>query len=59
MVYDCGACIAKYLLCIWNFLFFLIGSAILAIGIWLAVESESFISLLKVIPKEHLAVSQI
>jgi len=43
MVADCSATCAKYLLCIFNFVFFVIGSAVLCIGIWLAVDKNSFI----------------
>jgi len=45
MVADCGATCAKYLLCLFNFAFFMVGSAVLCIGIWLAVAKESFINL--------------
>lgn len=45
MVADCGATCAKYLLCLFNFAFFMVGSAVLCIGIWLAVAKESFIHL--------------
>ncbi|KAF5270384.1 hypothetical protein FQR65_LT05572 [Abscondita terminalis] len=54
MVYECGACIAKYLLCGFNFIIFLTGSIILGVGIWLAVDKNSFIALSKVVPSEHL-----
>lgn len=54
MVYDCGACLAKYLLCCFNFIIFLTGSVVLAVGIWLAVDKNSFIALSKVVPSEHL-----
>lgn len=45
MVADCGATCAKYLLCLFNFIFFVVGSAVLCIGIWLAVDKKSFIEL--------------
>lgn len=54
MVYDCGACVAKYILCLFNFIFFLTGSVILAVGIWLAADKNSFIGLMKIVPSEHL-----
>lgn len=54
MVFDCGACIAKYLLCCFNFIIFIAGSVILGVGIWLAVDKSSFIALTKVVPSEHL-----
>ncbi|KAG8232284.1 hypothetical protein J437_LFUL011224 [Ladona fulva] len=44
MTLDCAAWLAKYLLCLFNFIFFLAGSAVLGIGIWLHVDKESFIS---------------
>lgn len=45
MVADCGATCAKYLLCLFNFAFFVVGSAVLCVGIWLAVDKNSFIHL--------------
>ncbi|KAF2885130.1 hypothetical protein ILUMI_21064 [Ignelater luminosus] len=54
MVYDCGACIAKYLLCCFNFIIFITGSIVLAVGIWLAVDKNSFIALSKIVPSEHV-----
>eukprot|EP00096_Caligus_rogercresseyi_P015736 TRINITY_DN820_c0_g1_i1.p1 TRINITY_DN820_c0_g1~~TRINITY_DN820_c0_g1_i1.p1 ORF type:complete len:293 (+),score=64.60 TRINITY_DN820_c0_g1_i1:181-1059(+) len=45
MVADCGATFAKYLLCLFNFIFFVVGSAVLCIGIWLAIDKASFIQL--------------
>lgn len=47
MVADCGATCAKYLLCLFNFVFFVVGSAVLCVGIWLAVDKTSFINLAK------------
>lgn len=47
MVADCGATCAKYLLCLFNFVFFVVGSAVLCVGIWLAVDKASFINLAK------------
>jgi tetraspanin-18 len=43
MVADCGATCAKYVLCLFNFAFFVVGSAVLCVGIWLAVDKASFI----------------
>uniref|UniRef100_A0A336M6E9 Tetraspanin n=1 Tax=Culicoides sonorensis TaxID=179676 RepID=A0A336M6E9_CULSO len=51
---DCGSFIAKYLLCLFNFLFFVAGTIILGIGVWLAVDKASFISLLKMVESEQL-----
>lgn len=45
MVADCGATCAKYILCLFNFIFFVVGSAVLCVGIWLAVDKTSFIHL--------------
>lgn len=45
MVADCGATCAKYLLCLFNFAFFVVGSAVLCVGVWLAVDKASFIHL--------------
>lgn len=45
MVADCGATCAKYMLCLFNFAFFIIGSGVLCVGIWLAVDKASFIHL--------------
>ncbi|XP_019880713.1 tetraspanin-18 [Aethina tumida] len=54
MVYDCGSCLAKYILCGFNFLIFLAGSLVLAIGTWLAVDKSSFIGLSKIVPSEDI-----
>ncbi|KAK9703965.1 Tetraspanin family [Popillia japonica] len=54
MVYDCGSCVAKYFLCLFNFIFFLAGSVVLSVGIWLAIDKNSFIGLLKAVPNQHL-----
>ncbi|XP_071055358.1 CD82 antigen isoform X2 [Onthophagus taurus] len=54
MVYDCGSCLAKYILCLFNFAFFIAGSVVLSVGVWLAVDKSSFIGLLKAVPNEHL-----
>jgi len=43
MVADCGATCAKYVLCLFNFAFFVVGSAVLCVGVWLAVDKTSFI----------------
>ncbi|CAB4061482.1 unnamed protein product [Lepeophtheirus salmonis] len=47
MVADCGATFAKYLLCLFNFIFFIVGSAVICIGVWLAIDKTSFIQLTK------------
>lgn len=38
---------AKYLLCTFNFIFFLLGMLILALGLWLLIDRNSIISLIK------------
>jgi len=47
MVADCCATCAKYVLCLFNFVFFVVGSVVLCIGVWLAVDKTSFIHLTK------------
>lgn len=54
MGYDCGVWIGKYVLCIFNFLFFVLGTIVLGIGIWLAVDKASLIALLKMVENEHI-----
>jgi len=54
MPLDCGATFAKYLLCLFNFAFFWAGTAILAVGIWLAVDQTSLLVLLKFTPTENV-----
>ncbi|CAG9764589.1 unnamed protein product [Ceutorhynchus assimilis] len=54
MVYDCGSCMVKYVLCGFNFIIFLAGTLVLGVGIWLLVDMNSFIGLLKVVPMESL-----
>ncbi|CAD7081998.1 unnamed protein product [Hermetia illucens] len=54
MASDCGVWIAKYLLCLFNFIFFLLGTVVLGAGIWLAVDKSSLIALLKMVESEHL-----
>uniref|UniRef100_U5EXB2 Tetraspanin n=1 Tax=Corethrella appendiculata TaxID=1370023 RepID=U5EXB2_9DIPT len=51
---DCETCIAKYLLSLFNFLFFIIGTTVLGVGIWLAADKSSFIALLKMVENEQL-----
>jgi len=47
MVANCGATCAKHLLCLFNFTFFVVGSAVLCVGVWLAVDMASFIQVTK------------
>ncbi|XP_017475543.1 PREDICTED: CD82 antigen-like, partial [Rhagoletis zephyria] len=51
---DCGVWLAKYLLCLFNFLFFVVGTIVLGTGIWLAVDKASLIALLKMVDSEHI-----
>ncbi|KAL1506827.1 hypothetical protein ABEB36_006117 [Hypothenemus hampei] len=54
MVYDCGSCMVKYILCGFNFIIFIAGTVVLGTGIWLLIDMNSFIGLLKVVPTETL-----
>ncbi|XP_066993048.1 tetraspanin-9 [Anabrus simplex] len=54
MAYDCGTWLAKYLLCFFNFILFLAGSVVLGVGIWIAVDKNSFISFTKIIDNEEV-----
>ncbi|KAJ6640547.1 CD9 antigen [Pseudolycoriella hygida] len=58
MTVDCGSTIAKYLLCIFNFTFFILGTIVLSVGIWLAADKSSFIALLKVVENEQIGISR-
>ncbi|XP_067644929.1 CD82 antigen isoform X4 [Eurosta solidaginis] len=51
---NCGVWLAKYLLCLFNFLFFVIGTIVLGTGTWLAVDKASLIALLKMVESEHI-----
>ncbi|EEB14869.1 tetraspanin-18, putative [Pediculus humanus corporis] len=55
MSVDCGACCAKYLLCLFNFVFFIAGSVVLSIGIWIAADKSSFIEATKIIESTDLS----
>lgn len=80
MAQDCGSCIAKYILCLFNFIFFvsisttfssfitfvnkisifilqILGSLVLALGVWMLADKNSIISLLKSVNSEHIEVS--
>ncbi|XP_055376889.1 tetraspanin-18 isoform X2 [Condylostylus longicornis] len=54
MAVDCGLWCAKYILCLFNFLFFILGTIVLGVGIWLAADKASLISLLKMVESEHI-----
>ncbi|XP_011180604.1 CD82 antigen [Zeugodacus cucurbitae] len=51
---DCGVWLAKYLLCLFNFLFFVVGTIVLGTGIWLAVDKASLIALLKMVESDQI-----
>uniref|UniRef100_A0A1I8MSF8 Tetraspanin n=1 Tax=Musca domestica TaxID=7370 RepID=A0A1I8MSF8_MUSDO len=51
---DCGVWFGKYVLCIFNFVFFILGTIVLGTGIWLAVDKSSLIALFKMVESEHI-----
>lgn len=51
---DCGLWIAKYILCIFNFFFFVSGTIVLSVGIWLAIDKASLIALTKIADSENI-----
>lgn len=75
---DVGSCCAKYILCLFNFIFFvsfcrfnraeetlqfvffrlqILGSLVLGLGLWLLLDKNSIVSLLKSVSNEHVEVS--
>lgn len=50
-----GRTCIKYVLCLFNFIFFLAGAAVLAVGIWLSVDKTSFTMLTKLSQDDTLA----
>lgn len=42
---DCCTSLAKYLLCLANFVFFVVGGLVLSVGIWVAADKASFIQM--------------
>jgi len=42
---DCCECFAKYILCLFNFVCFVVGSVILSVGIWVAADKTSFLQI--------------
>eukprot|EP00092_Neocalanus_flemingeri_P034162 GFUD01037150.1.p1 GENE.GFUD01037150.1~~GFUD01037150.1.p1 ORF type:complete len:287 (+),score=63.87 GFUD01037150.1:215-1075(+) len=42
---DCCTCFAKYVLCLFNFVLFVVGSVVLSVGIWLAADKTSFLQI--------------
>lgn len=51
---DVGSCCAKYILCLFNFIFFILGSLVLGLGLWLLLDKNSIVSLLKTVSSEHV-----
>lgn len=76
MSQDVGSCCAKYILCFFNFIFFvsiqrlasalpqliyfflaqILGSLVLGLGLWLLLDKNSIVSLLKTVNSEHVEV---
>lgn len=54
MPYDCGTSVAKYLLCLFNFVFFVAGAVVLGVGIWIASDRHSFIAFTRLIENEEI-----
>ncbi|KAJ1521344.1 hypothetical protein ONE63_003020 [Megalurothrips usitatus] len=46
---DCGSCMAKYILCLFNFVLFLLGGVVLGVGVWYAADSASIVKLVHTI----------
>ncbi|GAV05219.1 hypothetical protein RvY_15386 [Ramazzottius varieornatus] len=46
---NCGAKFAKYVLFLFNFIFFLGGAAVLGVGIWVVVDSGSYMNFLSIV----------
>jgi len=42
---ECCECFAKYILCLFNFIFFVVGSVLLCVGIWVAADKTSFLQI--------------
>ncbi|XP_058062806.1 tetraspanin-9 [Anopheles bellator] len=51
---DCETCLAKTVLSVFNFLFFVLGTIVLGVGIWLVTDKTSFIALLKMVENDQL-----
>ncbi|XP_032784628.1 CD151 antigen [Daphnia magna] len=54
MPLDCGATVVKYVLCLFNFALFWAGAAVLGVGIWLAADQNSFLTLIKFTQAENV-----
>ncbi|XP_037953236.1 tetraspanin-18 isoform X2 [Teleopsis dalmanni] len=54
MTTDCGTWISKYMLCLFNFIFFVLGTIMLGVGIWLCIDKASLIVLLKLVEGKHI-----
>lgn len=42
---DCCQCFAKYLLCLFNFVFLVAGAVVLCVGVWLVADKNSFLQI--------------
>ncbi|CAH1716624.1 unnamed protein product [Chironomus riparius] len=51
---DVGSCCAKYILCMFNFVFFILGSLVLGLGLWLLFDKDSILALMKNVNSEHI-----
>ncbi|XP_070501913.1 tetraspanin-18B isoform X1 [Chironomus tepperi] len=51
---DVGSCCAKYILCMFNFVFFILGSLVLGLGLWLRFDKDSILALMKNVNSEHI-----
>jgi len=47
MVADCGATCAKYFLCLFNFIFFVVGASVCCVGVWLIADQNHFLETTK------------
>ncbi|XP_076250114.1 tetraspanin-18B-like [Rhynchophorus ferrugineus] len=56
MVYDCGSCVAKYVLCAFNFVIFVVATIVLGVGVWLLVDKSSFVEIAKIVPLDEIQV---
>lgn len=54
MSFDCGLFVAKYILCIFNFIFFLAGTILLGAGIWLAIDKASLVALIRMADSDNV-----
>jgi len=55
---ELGACLVKYCLCLFNFVFVVFGTALLALGIWLIADQSSLISALRIASQDSIQVNE-